>query len=91
MVKVIIGNQTGHTELEMSGEEAIEQILNHPTHWAYINGLRISKTFISCRLSLEVTAEDRLLILSTQVWGPAITKNPIFLFLERLYDENFRI
>ena len=21
-----------------SGEEAIEQILNHPTHWAYING-----------------------------------------------------
>ena len=38
MVKVIIGNQTGHTELELSGEEAIEQILNHPTHWAYING-----------------------------------------------------
>ena len=38
MVRVIIGNQTGHTELEMSGEEAIEQILNHPTHWAYING-----------------------------------------------------
>ena len=38
MVKVTILNQTGHTELELSASEAIEQIYNHPTHWAYING-----------------------------------------------------
>ena len=38
MVKVTILNQTGHTELELSVDEAIEQIYDHPTHWAYING-----------------------------------------------------
>jgi len=38
MVKVTILNQTGHTELELSASEAVEQIYNHPTHWAYING-----------------------------------------------------
>ena len=53
MVKVIIGNQTGHTELEMSGEEAIEQILNHPTHWAYING-----DFVAAEEIANIRAED---------------------------------
>lgn len=42
MVKVTIGNQTGHTELEMSVEEALETINDHPTHWAYINGELVS-------------------------------------------------
>ena len=38
MVKVTILNQTGHTVLDLSGEETIETINNHPTHWAYVNG-----------------------------------------------------
>tara|TARA_R100000655_G_scaffold108294_1_gene160005 strand:- start:620 stop:823 length:204 start_codon:yes stop_codon:yes gene_type:complete len=38
MVKVTILNQTGHTILDLSVEETIETINNHPTHWAYING-----------------------------------------------------
>ena len=38
MVEVTILNDTGHTELVLSAEEAVEQIYNHPTHWAYING-----------------------------------------------------
>ncbi|MAP53719.1 MAG: hypothetical protein CL605_02335 [Altibacter sp.] len=38
MVDVTILNDTGHTELVLSAEEAVEQIYNHPTHWAYING-----------------------------------------------------
>ena len=42
MVKVTILNQTGHTELELTADEAIQQILDHPTHWAYINGDLIS-------------------------------------------------
>ena len=42
MVKVTILNQTGHTELELSAQEAIEQIYDHPTHWAYINGELVS-------------------------------------------------
>ena len=42
MVKVTILNQTGHTELELSAQEAIEQIYDHPSHWAYINGELVS-------------------------------------------------
>ena len=38
MVKVAILNQTGHTVLDLSVEETIETINNHPTHWAYVNG-----------------------------------------------------
>ena len=38
MVEVTMLNDTGHTELVLSAEEAVEQIYNHPTHWAYING-----------------------------------------------------
>ena len=61
MVKVIIGNQTGHTELEMSGEEAIEQILNHPTHWAYINGEMVSHEDIG-----NIPLEDIETVILTQ-------------------------
>ena len=42
MVSVTILNDTGHTELELSAEEAVEQIYNHPTHGAYINGEKVS-------------------------------------------------
>jgi hypothetical protein len=42
MVDVTILNDTGHTELVLTAEEAIEQIYNHPTHWAYINGEMVS-------------------------------------------------
>ena len=38
MVKVTILNQTGHTVLDLSVEETIETINNHPTHCAYVNG-----------------------------------------------------
>ena len=38
MVKVTILNQTGQTVLDLSVEETIETINNHPTHWAYVNG-----------------------------------------------------
>ena len=38
MVKVTILNQTGHSVLDLSVEETIETINNHPTHWAYVNG-----------------------------------------------------
>ena len=42
MVDVTILNDTGHTELVLTAEEAIEQIYNQPTHWAYINGEMVS-------------------------------------------------
>jgi hypothetical protein len=43
MVKVTILNETGHTELMMSAEGAFEQIIEHPTHWAYIDGELVSR------------------------------------------------
>tara|TARA_R100001163_G_C5032432_1_gene172289 strand:- start:416 stop:622 length:207 start_codon:yes stop_codon:yes gene_type:complete len=47
MVKVTILNETGHTELMLSGSEALEQILDHPTHWAYIDGELVSRENIN--------------------------------------------
>ena len=47
MVKVTILNETGHTELTLSGSEALEQILDHPTHWAYIDGELVSRENIN--------------------------------------------
>jgi len=43
MVKVTILNETGHTELTLNGAEAKEQILDHPTHWAYIDGELVAR------------------------------------------------
>ena len=31
-------NETGHTELEVTQREVIEQINDHPTHWVFIDG-----------------------------------------------------
>ena len=47
MVKVTILNETGHTELTLSGTEAKEQIMDHPTHWAYVDGTLISRENIN--------------------------------------------
>ena len=42
-MKLRILNETGHTELTLSGAEAKEQILDHPTHWAYIDGELVTR------------------------------------------------
>ena len=61
MVKVTILNQTGHTELDLSADEAIQQILDHPTHWAYINGELVSHDEIA-----NMNAEDMTDVVLTQ-------------------------
>jgi len=43
MVTVRILNATGHTTLELSREEVIEQIDTHPTHWVFVNGELVSR------------------------------------------------
>ncbi len=40
-------NDTGHTELEVSASEMIEQINDHPTHWVFVNGDMVSRETIS--------------------------------------------
>jgi hypothetical protein len=61
MVKVTILNQTGHTELDLSADEAIQQILDHPTHWAYINGELVAHDEIA-----NMNAEDITDVVLTQ-------------------------
>tara|TARA_R110000751_G_scaffold223089_1_gene325291 strand:- start:55 stop:261 length:207 start_codon:yes stop_codon:yes gene_type:complete len=43
MVKITILNETGHTELTLSASEALDQIIEHPTHWAYIDGELVTR------------------------------------------------
>ena len=47
MVKVTILNETGHTELTLSASEALDQIIDHPTHWAYIDGELVTREEIA--------------------------------------------
>jgi sulfur carrier protein ThiS len=36
-------NETGHTELEVTTEEVIEQINDHPTYWVFVDGEIVSR------------------------------------------------
>ena len=42
-MKLRIMNETGHTELEVTQKEAIDQINEHPTHWVFIDGEMVSR------------------------------------------------
>ena len=46
MIKLIVQNETGHTELIMASDEVIEQIDTHPTHWVFVNGEMMSRETI---------------------------------------------
>ena len=42
-----IVNETGHTELEVSQSEVLDQINDHPTHWVFVDGELTSREEIS--------------------------------------------
>ena len=42
-MKLRIMNETGHTELELTNTELIEQITDHPTHWVFADGEMVSR------------------------------------------------
>tara|TARA_R110000824_G_scaffold222785_3_gene410570 strand:+ start:4635 stop:4838 length:204 start_codon:yes stop_codon:yes gene_type:complete len=42
-MKLRILNETGHTELEVTAREVIEQINDHPTHWVFVDGEMVSR------------------------------------------------
>ena len=46
-MKLRILNETGHTELEVTASEMIEQINDHPTHWVFVDGEMVSRETIS--------------------------------------------
>ena len=47
MVKLTILNETGHTELSLSGKEVLDQIIDHPTHWTYVDGELVTREEIT--------------------------------------------
>ena len=46
-MKLRILNETGHTELEVTQSEVIEQINDHPTHWVFVDGEMVSREQIT--------------------------------------------
>tara|TARA_R110002020_G_scaffold341788_1_gene556365 strand:- start:672 stop:920 length:249 start_codon:yes stop_codon:yes gene_type:complete len=66
MVKVTILNETGHTELTLSGAEAKEQVLDHPTHWAYIDGELVSRMEIN---NIDFNTIDEVVLTNAIVGG----------------------
>ena len=46
-MKLRILNETGHTELEVTASEMIEQINDHPTHWLFVDGEMVSREQIT--------------------------------------------
>ena len=42
-----IMNETGHTELQVTETEVIEQIPDHPTYWGFVDGEITSREEIS--------------------------------------------
>ena len=46
-MKLRILNDTGHTELDVTKSEMIEQIADHPSHWVYVDGDMVSRENIT--------------------------------------------
>ena len=46
-MKLRIMNERGHTELDVTTSEMIEQIAEHPTHWVYVDGDMVSSESVS--------------------------------------------
>ena len=46
-MKLRILNEPGHTELEVSASEVIDQINDHPTHWVFVDGEMFSREQIN--------------------------------------------
>jgi hypothetical protein len=47
MIKLVIQNETGHTELQLANSEVIEQIDTHPTHWVFVDDVMVSRENIN--------------------------------------------
>ena len=66
MVKITILNETGHTELTLSASEALDQIIDHPTHWAYVDGELVSREDIA---EIDFNQVDEVVLTQAIVGG----------------------
>lgn len=60
-MKLKILNETGHTELEVTQKEVIDQINEHPTHWVFVDGEMVSRQEIT-----QVSWDDVEVVTLTQ-------------------------
>tara|TARA_R110002020_G_C15663698_1_gene717055 strand:+ start:276 stop:476 length:201 start_codon:yes stop_codon:yes gene_type:complete len=60
-MKLKILNETGHTELEVTQKEVIDQINEHPTHWVFLDGEMVSRQEIT-----QVSWDDVEVVTLTQ-------------------------
>ena len=58
-MKLVIVNETGHTDMTVTQVEVIDQINDHPTHWIFVDGDMVIRENIS-DVSLETVDEVRL-------------------------------
>ena len=72
MVKITILNETGHTELTLSASEALDQIIDHPTHWAYVDGELVSREDIA---NIDFNAVDEVVLTQAIVGGSCFTED----------------
>ena len=42
-MKLRILNETGHTDLEVTSSEMIEQITDHPSQWVFVDGEMVAR------------------------------------------------
>ena len=58
-MKLVIVNETGHTDMTVTQVEVIDQINDHPTHWIFVDGDMVIRESIS-DVSWETVDEVRL-------------------------------
>lgn len=47
-MRLTIANETGHTVMEnMTVDDMLDQIQDHPTHWIYLDGIQVPKETIT--------------------------------------------
>ena len=59
-------NDTGHTELDVTSVEMIEQINDHPTHWVFVDGEMVSREIIA---SVDCDEVDNVNLIPAMVGG----------------------
>ena len=65
-MQLVIMNETGHTDLEVTMTEAIEQINEHPTHWVFIDGDLPSRESIT---QIDWTTLDNITLAPAIIGG----------------------
>ena len=65
-MKLRIMNDTGHTELDVTSVEMIEQINDHPTHWVFVDGEMVSREIIA---SVDWDEVDNVNLIPAMVGG----------------------